>query len=226
MPKIYIVHFEEDPEAIVRFRMRSRYLWESHVDYAGRAIASIIDDVPALPAIIDCMNANADDIGNVLTTYYGSVYGTTFTDLFKEHIKIALATVRAIKDKTSIETLTAEDRANAEAIADCLAELDPVNWDKETVLSHLENHIAGTTAQAAARMTKEWATELSAYDEGRACMAQIADIIANGIVAVFPEKFVRFEEWMSPGMTAGAVVYANPNADPNKNKNITPTPKK
>lgn len=201
MPKLYIVHYEEDPEAIVQFRMHCRCLWEDHVIYVARAITSIIADMVDINAISDRLTKNAVELGSVLATYHGDGYGTQLTDLLKAHIANVVDTVGAIKAGASTTELNSKSLDHIMAVADVLSSLDPKNWPRDAVISLFTNHLACTTKQATDRVAREWVSDIAAFDECIMGIRAIADVFANGIVDKFPEKFIRYEEWRSP--TAG-----------------------
>ncbi|MDZ5010679.1 glycosyltransferase, partial [Clostridium perfringens] len=53
----------------------------------------------------------------------------------------------------------------------------------------LHKHLEFVTAQAVARLNKDWKADIEAYDKGQEHMIKFADVISNGIIKQFPEKF-------------------------------------
>ena len=53
----------------------------------------------------------------------------------------------------------------------------------------LHKHLDFVTAQVTARLNKDWKADVANYDKGEDHMIKFSDIISNGIVKQFPEKF-------------------------------------
>lgn len=200
MPKIFIVHYEEDPEATVQFRMTARDYWTSHVTYIGRAIVSIMADLSDVSVIADHLNKTAEDIGQLLVPYYTADDAMTLTNLIKEHVAIGVNLVRAVRAGSSTTTLATQNLANATAIATFLDSLDSVNWPKDTVLTILTAHLACTTRQAVTRAAGDWTGSIAAFDECWTGILTLADAFSMGIVDKFPEQFIKYEEYTGPVM--------------------------
>lgn len=77
---------------------------------------------------------------------------------------------------------------NAEEIASFLSGANP-NWSKQTLLNMLYEHLAYTTTEVVSRIGKDWAADIEAYDRGHLHMLKFADMLTEGIVKQFPEKF-------------------------------------
>ena len=50
-------------------------------------------------------------------------------------------------------------------------------------------HLEFTTNEAVARLQKNWAADIEAYDQGHEHMLMFADMLTHGIVMQFPDKF-------------------------------------
>ncbi len=50
-------------------------------------------------------------------------------------------------------------------------------------------HLALTTTEVVSRLKKDWAADVEAYDQGHAHMLMFADMLSDGIIKQFPEKF-------------------------------------
>ena len=58
-----------------------------------------------------------------------------------------------------------------------------------TLKELLYKHLDYTTAEVVARLKKDWAADIKAYDMGHAHMLMFADALTDGILKQFPEKF-------------------------------------
>ncbi len=50
-------------------------------------------------------------------------------------------------------------------------------------------HLQLITDQVNARIEKDWKADIAAYDKGENHMIKFADILSEGIIKQFPEKF-------------------------------------
>jgi hypothetical protein len=53
----------------------------------------------------------------------------------------------------------------------------------------MRTHLDQTLAEATARLTGDWQADIAAYDEIHDHILRMADALADGIVAQFPERF-------------------------------------
>jgi hypothetical protein len=193
MPKFIIVHYEEDPEAIMQFENSVRGLWSDHVDYTRNAIISILGGLDDINAVADRLDKNQDAIAEILAPYYGSAATETAKTALKEHVSIITDIVRYKKANRDTAELETKLDANAVAIAEFLSGLDPSNWPKSLVVEALRAHITHTLAEINARVAKDWTADIAAYDQVRNTIKVIADTMSTGIIDKFPEKFVKYD---------------------------------
>jgi hypothetical protein len=85
---------------------------------------------------------------------------------------------------------TQKDRwyANADDIAEFLAGANPA-WPVNTLKQMMHTHLDQTLAEATARLTGDWDADVAAYDEIHLHILAMADALADGIVAQFPDRF-------------------------------------
>ena len=77
---------------------------------------------------------------------------------------------------------------NADKIADFLSNANP-NYSNKNLKDMLYKHLDFVTAQAVARLNKDWKADITAFDEGESHMIMFADVLSDGIIKQFPEKF-------------------------------------
>lgn len=53
----------------------------------------------------------------------------------------------------------------------------------------LHKHLEFVTAQAVARLNGDWSSDIIAFDKGEDHMIMFADILVDGIIKQFPQKF-------------------------------------
>lgn len=193
MPKFIIVHYEEDPEAIMQFASGVRNLWNDQVDYTRNAITSILGNVDDINAVALRLERNQDELGEILSPYYGEAAATTAKGALKAHVALLTDIIRYKKAERDTAELEANLDANIVAIAEFLASLDPSNWPKSLVLGALTDHVKNTLLEINARVAKDWTADIDAYDSARKSVKTIADTMSCGIVDKFPEKFVRYD---------------------------------
>jgi hypothetical protein len=179
-------------QSSVSLKLALRRLWTDHViwtrDYVVAAVAGAADSGSAAGRLLK----NQEDIGNAVVPIYGPDAGRKLTELLKQHIMIAVDLIEAAK-KDDQKTFADKDRgwsANAEEIATLLSSANPRNWKKSDVVDLLEQHLRLTKSEVVARLTKKWDDDVAAFDQIFTEILTVADVLADGIVAQFPEKFV------------------------------------
>ncbi len=201
MPKIFIVHYEEDPEAIVQFRLDSIYNWDDHLNFTRDAIISILAGLDDINAIATRLTQNQTDIGNMLMPYYGEDAAKALTDLLNTHISIASNIIQFTKAGRNITDAKAQWVVNAQQIANYLETLDPINWPAADTMSALQTHMDCTLQELDARVKKDWVADIAAYDLAHKSMNTIAEYYSNGIIQNFPEKFVKYDTYITPSIS-------------------------
>jgi hypothetical protein len=106
---------------------------------------------------------NQEDIGAAVAGFYGPTAGDALTGLLKEHITIAVDIINAAKagNTTAQQQADAKWHRNGEAIADFLSMANP-NWPRATLVDMMNKHLATTTNEVVARLTKDWAGDVKA----------------------------------------------------------------
>lgn len=169
-----------------------RKLWTDHVVWTRDYIIATVGDQPDAPAALTRLMNNQEDIGHAVAQFYGDAAGQRLTTLLKEHIAVAGDLVKEAKAGNKAAQQQASDRwqQNARQIADFLASANP-NWPKATLEQMMTTHLATTTDEVVARLTKNWEADVHAYDKVYDHILMMADALADGIVRQFPDKFAR-----------------------------------
>jgi hypothetical protein len=183
-------HPASEASASVKLHQAMRKLWTDHVVWTRDYIVAAVADQPDAQAAANRLMKNQEDIGAAVATYYGKAAGDKLTSLLKEHISIAVDIIKYAKagDKASQQKADAKWHQNGEAIADFLSRANP-NWPRATLVGMMNMHLATTTDEVVARLTKNWEGDVRAFDTVYDHILSMSDALADGIVKQFPEKF-------------------------------------
>jgi hypothetical protein len=77
---------------------------------------------------------------------------------------------------------------NADEISGFLSKANP-NWKLNDMKKMMHDHLKLTTDEAVARIKKDYDADIAAYDKVHNEILEMADMLTDGIVKQFPEKF-------------------------------------
>ncbi len=119
--------------------------------------------------------------------------GEKLTSLLREHIATAAEIVAAAKAGKGTKEDAAMKRwyANADAIAAFLSGANTRNWPSGEMKSMMHEHLAATTAEVVARLKSDWPADVAAYEKVNDQILTMADMLSNGIINQFPDRFGR-----------------------------------
>ena len=194
-----------------QFQDAMRQLWVDHNIWHWAVIASIFADLPNLDAAQARQIQNQVDIGNGIKPFYGEEAGNQVADLLKEHVNLLNKVAVDMKnaDTAALENDKAAAYANGEDIAAFLAAANPENWPLDAAQGLLRGHIDSILLIAQARLDAtnagaegDWEAEIAAFDEAMKMGLMLADVLSQGIIAQFPDKFAEQEpSAATPGAT-------------------------
>ena len=170
------------------FHDAMRKLWEDHITWTRLAIVSFVGDLPDLSATQDRLLRNQTDIGNAIKPYYGRTAGNKLTALLKAHIVGAVQLLAAAKAGDQAAVASKSSEWNANGIAALLASVNP-NWPLARLKAEMAKHLALTMQEAVARLQGKWAADVAAYDRVHHHILHMSDLLADGIVKQFPNRF-------------------------------------
>jgi len=173
------------------FRRDMRKLWEDHITWTRLYIVSALADLPDKEAASKRLLKNQSDIGDAVKPFFGDEAGTKLTALLKDHILISVDVVDAAKagDDAKKEAAVKRWQANADDIASFLSKANPKNWPEAEMKSMMRDHLDLTTAEVVARLKKDWTGDAEAYDKVHRQILHMADMLSDGIIKQFPDKF-------------------------------------
>jgi len=172
-------------DGVSNFRSVVRKLWAAHVLWTRQYIISTLAGLPDQPATLQRLLTNQDAIGQSVVAFLGPANGLRLTKLLREHILIAGKIVAAAQagDQGKVAVEQKEWTANAVAIANLLNKAN-ARWSQATLVSMLQHHLDLTTQEVMARLNKNWANDIAAFDTGFDHMMKFADFLANGMLAM------------------------------------------
>jgi hypothetical protein len=171
-------------------REAMRKLWSDHVIWTREYVVAAVAGTPDAGAAAKRLMKNQEDIGNAVAGFYGKAAGDKLTALLKDHITIAVDVVNAAKAGNQGQLTAANDKwkQNAQDIASFLASANP-NWPKAALVDALNMHLETTTREVVARLQKNWDGDVAAFDAVYDHMLHVADVLSDGIVKQFPDRF-------------------------------------
>jgi hypothetical protein len=176
---------------ITELRISLLNLWVEHIVWTRQYIVAAATDQPDASFAAERLMRNQEEIGNAVKPLYGDQAGDQLTSQLKDHILIAVDLLEAAKagNSTALEQIEQKWYANADEIATFLSEANP-NRTKEDMLNMVNEHLSLTKTEAVARLTGDYATDVTTFDALYQHAVSMADEFTVGIVNQFPEQFV------------------------------------
>ena len=177
-------------KSMCELKMAERKLWMDHVSWTRSVIISSIASLEDSGPVLERLLKNQDDIGNSIKPFYGEEAGNKLAALLREHIELAGKVLDAAKasNKDDLDKYNKLWYENADKIADFLSSANP-NYSNKVLKNMLYKHLDFVTAQVVARLNKDWKADIEAYDKGEDHMIMFADMLSDGIIKQFPDKF-------------------------------------
>jgi hypothetical protein len=171
-------------------KLNLRELWAEHVIWTRLFIMSVADNTTDKAVVTQRLLKNYEDMANAMKPYYGNDTGTKFGDLIEEHLPIAADFVMAAKAGDNTAASEAENKwyVNADRIAAFENSINP-NWNELAMMNMWQDHLSLTKDEAVARLKKDYDSDIKAYDKVHEEIIQMSDMLADGIITQFPEKF-------------------------------------
>jgi hypothetical protein len=167
-----------------------RELWEQHTTWTRAAIVSLVFGLPDVDFVTNRLLQNPENFGNTFRVYYGNKIGSKLRDLIREHLVIAAQLVKAAKAGDNKAESEIEKRwyANGDEIAAFLGSINPY-WSEEDWRKMYRTHLGLVKSEAVILLTKNYSAEASIYDNLETQALEMADMMIQGIIKQFPDKF-------------------------------------
>jgi hypothetical protein len=181
-------------ESRQEFHDAMRKLWEDHITWTRLFIvskATLPSDLPDIGPTADRLLQNQDDIGAAIGQFYGATAGADLAALLRVHILTAADILTAAKAGDAAAAAAATDAwyVNAHDIAVFLNALNPRHWPLEDMDAMMTEHLDLTLVEAVARLEGRYADDITAYEEIHAQILHMADMLSDGIIRQFPQRF-------------------------------------
>lgn len=175
----------------VAFHDQMRKLWEDHVTWTRLAIVTFADGSAGFNATAARLLQNQADIGDAIKPFYGDAAGNQLTSLLHDHITIAVDLLQAAKsgDTAAFDDANTRWYANANAIADFLASANPRYWPDDVMRSMMKTHLDQTLSEASDELSGKYTDSVTEYEAIHLHMLDMADLLSNGIMRTFPQRF-------------------------------------
>lgn len=175
----------------VELKLALRDLYSGHIFWVRNVVLETkYGDKAAAKVAEGQVVQNAKEIAESMGPYYGK-------DGSDKLFKLLAGHYGAVKDymnatfsgkKGAQKTAVAKLKKNAEELATFLSSANP-HWPKDTLLSALIAHGEHHIGQIDAVSQKDFASEAKMWEPMKEHIYAIADLLADGIVKQFPEKF-------------------------------------
>lgn len=174
------------------FHEGMRALWETHGQFTERAIVDAVSGNPDTSAVVARLQRNQDQIGNAVKPYYGAAAGNALAKLLHQHISTAVNAVVAAKSGNADATskAIAAVYANGRAIARFLHAANPHHWSLAAMQNMMKVHITQVVDLAVDQIKGNYGAGIALYNTYiDHILSGMADMLSNGIIAQFPNKF-------------------------------------
>jgi hypothetical protein len=173
------------------FKTSMEILWGQHAILTREVIIDIMDERNGTAQAIDTLRGNQRDIGNALRPYYGSSVADKLTALCDYHVTLAINFLKAVKsnDPNGLESAKQRLYAHGDTIVSYLTETNSFLASNE-LTQMMGDYLAATIEEALARFKKDSSADMSAYAKLHSQILLFADMLADGIIKQFPEKFI------------------------------------
>lgn len=164
--------------------------WLEHILWTRLFLISVAENLGDLEATKARLLENPRTIANVFRKYYGNNIANKFEELIKEHLIIGGDLIVALKNGNQklAQELNTKWYKKADDMAEAFSSINPF-YPKEEVRSMLYEHLRLTTNEVSARLKKDYAADIKAYDMVQKEVLKMSEFFVNGIVKQFPNLF-------------------------------------
>lgn len=167
-----------------------RMLWEDSITWMRVAVKSTIFNLPDMDFVVSRLFEIPQDFASVLEPFYGEENSIKFSNLLSEHIINTLEIVMAINAGDTVTAQIAEKKwnTNADEISNFLAAINP-NWSVDEWKNRMNGQLNLTKSELNNLLNKNYEASIDDYEKIRREALNMGDMMANGIIKQFPDKF-------------------------------------
>lgn len=180
------------PAAVADTRAALRDLWIGHVFWVRNVVeARLADDADRAKAAEQQVVANAQAIAGAVEPFYGKAASDQLFKLLAGHYGAVSEYLDAERnhDDAARQAAVAHLTDNASQIAGFLNSANPRNWPVDTLRGLLAAHGAHHIQQINQLAARQYADEAQTWAVMTHHMYAIADALADGLAAQFPDRF-------------------------------------
>jgi hypothetical protein len=181
---------KSSPLNVDELNTNMRKLWEDHVIWTRNVILCLTDELPGTNEAEKRLFLNQVEIGDAIKPFYGEEAGKRLTELLYSHITIAVDVVKSAKagNTAALDEANKKWNANSDEISEFLCKANP-NWALADMKTMMSEHLKLTTDEAVQRIKKDYNADVVAFDKVDAEIMKMSDMLSQGIVKQFPDKF-------------------------------------
>ena len=165
-------------------------VWIEHVLWTRLFLISVAESLGDLEPTKDRLLENPKAVADVFRKYYGNGIANTIQNLITEHLLIGGDLIVALKNNNQklAQELNTKWYKNADEIARAFSNINPF-YPYEEVRQMFYTHLQLTTDEVTARLKKDYAADIKAYDTVQREILRMSRFFVNGIVRQFPNLF-------------------------------------
>jgi hypothetical protein len=144
--------------------------------------------------------ARLNQIPSAMADIFGKYYPADVTSKLQQalasYVTNTIALVNAAKNRESAKSDDAQVKLNQDVnnLAEILSNMN-VNYDKNTLTKALGEYLTLTSREIVARVSNQFADDISTFDEAEHQALVIADYLSNGIM----NQYYRMKDNRNPG---------------------------
>ncbi len=174
----------------LNFFNQIRMLWDDIAIWTRIAIKSAVFNLPDMDYIVNRLFRIPQDFNTVLKPFYGDENADKLSNLLSNYIINTFEIILATNAGDESTAMNAEKKlnANTDELSAFLASINP-NWSADEWKKMFSEQLNLTKSEITNLINKNYDDSINDFDKKRINALNMADIMANGIIKQFPDKF-------------------------------------
>lgn len=179
-----------NPDKQIKLIDEMRLLWSQHVYWTRMALISIAERLADQSDTVARLMHNPQDFALLFGNYYNAHTAQAIRRLLTEHLQIGAALITALRDgnKAEADRLNGLWYKNADQMAEAFSGVNPY-YDKDVLRQMFYQHLQLTTEEVAARLSKNYPSDIEAFEKVEKESLEMADYFSKGLMRQFPQYF-------------------------------------